>query len=162
MTPHPRIAILGVTPLSLLLGRACHLADIPPIGLYDPDTHLALQGALILGISARRNPGDLDPLRAPLNLAILATPEVIPAALTLTSKDLFVLTLFVKSDLPLAWCQAQALLEPTDSDQTLSEHLPNLHFTLQGSTAAQKKGENFLLSLSQCYRDGGLTYKKSL
>ncbi len=146
----PRIALFGVTPLSLLLGRACCLADNSPVGLFEPDSKLALQGALILGIAARKKPEDM----APVEVAILARPEAWPdTPSTLEQKSPLLLCLFDDPVLAPNWHNCQLLLQTPLASQELAvaESIPPLSFQLQGTGEAIEKGRRFLASLSSSF-----------
>lgn len=146
-------ALFGVTPSSLILGRACCLDDRPPVGLYDPDGQNALEGALFLGISARKDPDQLNPPDAPLRVIIVGHPEALQGVQQLTPRGstVLVLTLFTG---PLTMgpevlhCQAVPVTESEGTSLAITAALPTITFKLAGSAAGRREGAAFLRSLS--------------
>jgi hypothetical protein len=136
------VALFGATTLSLLLGRACCLADRPPVGLYDPDWQSALRGALYLGVSAREKPAQL----CPFEIAIVGHQEGLDALRGLSHQPSLVLSLFQgrpHSDPNLC----QAITDSPLADSSIAAEIPDLTFRLEGP--AKGRAQAFLESLSQ-------------
>lgn len=154
----PRTAIFGITPLTLMLGRACCLADNPPVGLHDRSPELALQGALLLGVAARGEPSDLDPAGSPLELALVGHFQAWVDLLSIPSRVEPFLAISLFPHPPTAstpWPHCQAVLKtPLSAEQldAVPAHLPELVFELHGDPEAQKQGGRFLSSLSTRFR----------
>lgn len=153
MSKHSRIAIFGVTPMSLLLGRACCLADNPPVGIYDDNESTALGAALFLGVSARKEPSQLNSPSDPLEIAIVGSPTSASALRDLDPKD----KLLAISVVPLgetidglSSCYA-APINTSDaelSSKSISAHIPELIFRLEGEQQARLRAYEFLSGLS--------------
>lgn len=152
MWNRPRIAVFGVTPLSLLLGRACCLADNPPVGVYDENESSALEGALCLGVSARREPNDLNPDSLPLQVAIFGTESATQALDSLYPIDnLLIITLFDwTGSQPASACSAIPIHtgDPSVYTNTISAGVPEMTFDLKGSDAKKQAAQEFLNGLS--------------
>ncbi len=159
MSERPRIAIFGVTPLTLLLGRACCLADNPPVGLYDTNESSALNGALFLGISARKEPNQLNQRSAPLGIAIVGNPTSAKALSELDPKDKLLAISLIPLEEPtknLSLCYA-APLNTSDAElnsEAISADIPELIFRLHGHHAARLRAYEFLSGLSPNIRFG--------
>lgn len=153
MSERPRIAIFGVTPLTLLLGRACCLADNPPVGIYDTNEAPALEGALFLGISARKEANQLNPLSSPLEIAIVGGPTSESALRELEPKDKLLAISLVPLEGPidgLALCYATPL-NTSDTElnsESISANIPELIFRLQGDHKTRLRAYEFLSSLT--------------
>lgn len=152
MWNRPRIAVFGVTPLSLLLGRACCLADNPPVGVYDENESSALEGALCLGVSARREPNDLNPDSLPLQVAIFGTESATHALDSLGPTDnLLIITLFDWSGpQSVSACSAVPIKtgDPSVYTNTITAGVPELTFRLQASDTTKQAAQEFLSGLS--------------
>jgi hypothetical protein len=145
------LAILGVTPLTLLLGRACCLADRPPVGLYDPDPAEALRGALFLGLSARQRPDQLNPPEAPLRAALVGHQEAAEALLQLPpGGSLRVISLGRFPAHGHDVCYAVPLAPEVGelNSTAISSAIPPLLFRLEGSPEAVEAGRAMLAALS--------------
>lgn len=147
------IAILGVTPFSLLLGRACCLADCPPVGLYDPDPANALRGALFLGISARQQAAQLSPAETPLQVAFVGHEQAAHGLDQLPpdrAEGLLVISLCPLPAPGRNVCFALPLT-PSESElagQAIASFVPDIVFRLEGETDARLAAQELLRSLS--------------
>lgn len=150
-----RTALFGVSPLSLLLGRACCLRDRQPVGLYDPDPEKALRGALFLGISARREPDQLNPFENPLEVAIVAHAAAVQGLARLTPhRGLLAISLGpeVPARSGLRVCRALTPDHGEIAEDVISASIPDLLFRLEGSPETQKEAREFLQDLSSHFR----------
>lgn len=150
MSQFAHIGIFGVTPLTLILGRACCLNDRPPVGLYDPDEQNALRGALFLGVAARQKPSQLDPPEAPLQVALVGSREGLSDLGQLRPrKDLLVLTLGPWEAEGFSTCFAE---RPESEGElpidTIAASVPSLAFKLHGPPEQTKRARDFLRTLS--------------
>ena len=149
MSQFAHVGIIGVTPLTLVLGRACCLNDRPPVGLYDPDEQNALRGALFLGVSARQKPSQLDPPEAPLQVALVGSREGLWALGQLRPrKDLLVLTLGPWEAEGFFTCFAELENEGELPIDAIAASLPSLTFKLHGPPEQTKKARDYLRTLS--------------
>lgn len=145
-------AIFGVTPLSLLFGRACGLLDRLPIGIYDVDPQSALSGALHLGVSAFDEPQRLHSPQSPLQLAIIGNAEAEKLFATLPAPPL-ALCLFPEAPtLATAWFQALPLESTEAFASSIPAVMPVLTFRLTASSDEEKKvGREILAELSSTF-----------
>lgn len=145
-------AIFGVTPLSLILGRACALADRPPVGLYDPDPQTALRGALFLGISSRQQPQQLDPPQERLEVALVGHEAGLEAIRHLEARpELLILILGPWRLNGYSLCQATTD-ETALSIASISAELPELSFHLSGPEPERERARSYLRALSSTFR----------
>ncbi len=153
----PHCALFGATSTTLTLGRACCLADHPPLGLYDPDPQTALSGALFLGLSARQSPEQLDPPETPLRVALVGSAAGLEATKRLTpqrEQPLLVISFFAAEGEPQEENRCQALVEDDSllEEAAITATVPPLTFRLSGPEAARREAESFLLSVSPSFR----------
>ena len=137
-----KVSLFGVSRNALLLGRACALRDNPILGIYDPDPQRALQGALFLGVSARHT-----------SQALFADgPDVVLCSLppSQVSSGALLIRLGAQPDSPLGPNVCWADAGPTEDSipQEISNELPTLRLSLQGSDEAVERARRFLHSLS--------------
>ena len=148
----PRIAIFGVSPASLLLGRACCLADTAPVGLYDADDLSALKGALFLGICARKEPQQLNPPSNPLQVAIIGNADSAEGLARLDPKEnLLIISLFPYVPTETLANGSFCLALPSQTDLSTSEiaaTVPEISFRLEGDETARQRAHQFLSGLS--------------
>ncbi len=151
-----QIAIFGATPLSLLLGRACGLKDRLPIGLLDPNSEVALRGALHLGISAFEDPARLHSPQTPLQLAIIGNPEGASVFAELSDRETLPLALCLFPETPQLsskWCQAVPLVIPTELETSIAASIPHIDFRIHASSPEDKKaGQKLLAELSPTFQ----------
>jgi hypothetical protein len=155
MPIHLCTALFGVTPASLLVGRACCLADHPPVGLYDPDPETALKGALFLGLSARKDPDQLNPPEAPLRVAIVGHQQALDALQRLTPRDQPLLTILLFEGAVAGGqraCQAVPDEGGGEQAQAITAAMPELCFTLSGDENAKREGQAYLQALSPGFK----------
>lgn len=149
----PRIAIFGVSPASLLLGRACCLADTAPVGLYDADDLSALKGALFLGICARKDPQQLNPDSNPLQVAIIGNADSAEGLARIDRKEsLLIISLFPGAPTEaLTDGGSFCLALPSQTELSTSEiasTVPEISFQLEGDERARHRARQFLSGLS--------------
>ena len=150
MSQFARTAIFGVTPLSLVLGRACCLSDRPPVGLYDPDGERALRGSLFLGVSALQKPSQLDPPEAPLEVALVGTEDGLAGLRQLIPReDLLVLTLGPWNAEDFSTCYAERAQSSEEFlIDTITASIPSLTFQLHGLPDQRERARVYLRTLS--------------
>lgn len=148
MSLPPKIAIFGVSPLSLLIGQALNLADHPAVGIYDPDPREALRGSLLLDIAARKRAQQLSPPQASLNLIVLAHRKAAQELQNIYLQDSFIVQLYSDEATDSDWCQAVLISKQPLEDSSIRFELPRLTFRLAGSPLAKEQGARFLSSLS--------------
>ena len=145
-------AIFGVTPLSLLFGRACGLLDRLPIGIYDIDPQSALHGALHLGVSAFDSPQRLHNPQSPLQLAIIGNIETAHAFASLAAPPIALCLFSEEPTLLSPWFQAVPLDSTGALASSIPAVMPNLAFRLTASSPEEKKaGEEILAELSPTF-----------
>ena len=137
-----KVSLFGVSRNALLFGRACALKDNPILGVYDPDPKRALQAALFLGVSARHTSKAIFADDPDVVICSLPNPRVSSAAL--------LICLGAKPDSPLGPNICWADAGPTDDSipDQISNELPTLRISLQGSDEAVDRAKTFLHSLS--------------
>jgi hypothetical protein len=151
-----RTALFGVTPATLLLGRACCLADCPPVGLYDQDPQAALMGALFLGLSARQEPQQLHSPESPLEVALVGSQQAWRALASLQAPSILAILLYEpaaedRSEARGCWAVPDDT-GPSDQALAITASMPPLTFALAGGLSARREGEAYLRSLSPDFR----------
>lgn len=148
----PHCALFGLSQTTLTLGRACCLADHPPLGLYDPDPQTALRGALFLGLSARQRPEQLLEQENPLGVALVGSDEGLEAAKRLPlleGQPLLIISFFDAPGEPEG-NHCRALVENLSAlqDGAITATVPPLTFRLSGPEPARREAEAFLSAVS--------------
>ncbi len=133
------VALLGVTPISLILGRALSLQDNPALGVHDPDAQEGLKASLFLGISAWSTSDQL----------LEKSPDLILSSLNLGadfSPGTLVLQLGAGTSERPRTCHLQ--VDQPERPAEISSALPALEFQIEGPDPAVAEAEAWLSSLS--------------
>ncbi len=160
MTKTP-VAIVGVSPLSLILGRACSLSDAPIVGIYDPDHSKALRASLLLGTSALDAPAKVMNWGQSPGVLLLSNPDLINFGEVLTdSKEragfrlLFALHLysrparFNEHTWPQCWLES-VTPSPVYDETVISSQVQPLTFVLEGLGESQATAKKWLEAISR-------------
>jgi hypothetical protein len=138
-----KVSLFGVSRNALLLSRACALKDNPILGVYDPDPQNALRAALFLGVSARRTSQALFGDQPDVVLCSLPVPDA--------GSDALIIRLGPKGNEPahpnVCWADAGLAEDDSIPDQ-ISNELPRLELTLEGTDDAIERAKSFFQALS--------------
>lgn len=143
-----RVALWGVAHGTLLFGRACTLAEIPLVGVYDEDPQKALRAALFLGVSAVNSEAELWESNPTLVVAGTGFPENLPGSVELL--------LHLESGETREPRACRLTVSDLDSDlpTEISSRLPSLEVKTAGAAEARRRAREFLQALSPVF---GLT-----
>ena len=119
-----RVALIGVSQKSMLLGRACCLSEIPVVGVYDTDPQLALRASLFLGISAHATLEQLWETQP----SVLLCSGTLPTELLSTGHQIIALT----GDRPDVCTLHFAQDLEDELPSQITSALPTLSLTLSG------------------------------
>lgn len=142
MALYRTVALLGVTPITLILGRALALRDNPALGIYDPDPQEGLKASLFLGISAFTTTQQL----------LQSHPDLLVSSLDLES-DFSPGTPVLQFDglssarPDTCWIEVEQPDRPTE----ISNALPPLEFKATGPDPTVAEVEAWLRSLSTLF-----------
>lgn len=139
-----RVALIGVAHSTLLVGRALALAEIPVVGIYDPDPAKALQAALFLGISGQTDIHALLLAEPTILICTQAPPAQVPDSVELCLDLAHVLPTLSARDCRVEFAEPLPEQLPT----AITSALPRLTLTLLGAPVAQSKAKQFLTGLS--------------
>ena len=137
-----KVSLFGVSRNAVLLGRACALSDKPVLGIYDPDPQNALRAALFLGVSARHTSEALFADEPDVVLCSRPIPEVESQALLIRLGP-------KGNESPhpnLCWAD-DGSADDSIPDQ-ISNELPRLELTLEGTDDAIERAKSFFQGLS--------------
>lgn len=139
-----RVALIGVAHSTLVFGRALALAEVPVVGIYDPDPAKALQAALFLGVSGQTDIQALVQTEPTVLICAQAFPASVP--------DYVELHLDLAHSLPALGprdCRVEfAEPLPEQLPTTITSALPRLTLTLRGTPEAQEQARELLAHLS--------------